>query len=198
MKLETGSRAIMESARTPLPPLILYPFDQHPDPDELSQFACCDPLTKRYLEARYNEFRMLCLIGKDLNRWLGLCVEVVSGDPKLAGLSECDFIAVLLLAPPTALLQKMRSWGVRDFQRIFARAIGLNAVFPHPPSAGDVSESFLRDFDRYADALYDARLKAKDATEIQENVFTFEIYTSGEYSSYLEKTWESAPPAEVA
>jgi hypothetical protein len=190
---ETDPQAIMESTGIlrELPPLILYPFDQRPDPDERSQSQYYDPLTKRYLEIRYSEFRMLCLIGKDLNRWLEQCVEVAAVDPELAGLRESSFVEVLLFAPPTPVLQKMRIWGIKNFQLIFSRAIGLNAVFPHPPSASDVSESFLRDFHKYADALYDARLKVEETAATQnENTFTFEIYASGEYSSYLQKAWE--------
>jgi hypothetical protein len=187
---ENSSRASMVSAiiSRELPPLILCPFGRRPDPNERPQIHCSDPTTERYLETCYNEFRMLCLIGKDLNRWLGQCVEVASGDPELAGLSECDFIALLLVSTPTAVLEKMRSWGVKEFHTIFSRAIGLNSVFPHPPSVSDVSESFLRGFHKYADALYDARLKAEDAAAL-ENTFTFEIYSSSEYSSYLERTW---------
>lgn len=182
----------MESARIPceLPPLILSPFDQRPNAGNGPQLLRYETPTQRHLESRYNEFRMLCLIGKDLNRWLGQCVEVASADPQLVSLSECDFIAILLFAPPVPVLQKMRNWGVKNFQIIFSRAIGLNAVFPHPPAASEVSESFLHGFHKYADALYDARLKAQDPAATEENTFTFEIYASGEYSSYLEKIWE--------
>lgn len=133
---------------------------------------------------------MLCLIGKDLNRWLEQCVEVASRDQDLAGLSECTFIAVLLFDPPQPVVQKMSSFGIKNFQIIFSRAIGLNAVFPHPPFANEVSELFLRGFHRYADALYDARLKSEDTAVTLEGKFTFEFYASGEYSSYLEKNWE--------
>ena len=145
---------------------------------------------KRYLETQYNEFRMLCLIGKDLNRWLGQCVETVSSDPEFAGLSECSFIAALISAPPVALMQKMRNWGVINFQRIFSRAIGLNAVFPHPPQADEVPEPFLLCFHKYADALYDVRLKSGDTATTQAGTFIFDVYASGEYSSYLEMVWE--------
>ena len=182
----------MESARITceLPPLILSPFDQRPNAGNGPQLLRYETPERRYLDSRYNEFRMLCLIGKDLNRWLGQCVEVASADPALVSLSECDFIAILLFAPPVSVLQKMRDWGVKNFQIIFSRAIGLNAVFPHPPPANEVSESFLHGFHKYADALYDARLKAQDPVATEENTFTFEIYASGEYSSYLEKIWE--------
>jgi hypothetical protein len=172
-----------------LPPLILYPFDHRPDPKYRPQPNDYESLRDSGLEARYDEFRMLCLIGKDLNRWLEQCVEVASRDAELACLSEGDFIAALLFAPPASVLQKMRIWGVRQYQTIFSRAIGLNSVFPHPPSASDVSESFLRGFQRYADALYDARAKAQGAAAAQEITFAFEIYASGEYSSHLESIW---------
>jgi len=181
----------MESPGIPyeLPPLILHPFDERPDLDSRSHVTGHDSQTQRYLQARYDEFRMLCFIGKDLDRWLGQCAEVAIGNPRLAGLSEPNFIALLLFAPPLSLQRKMRSWGVRNYQVIFSRAIGLNAVFPHPPAAGDLSSAFLRGFHKYADALYDARLKSEDATVVLEDAFTFEIYASGEYASYLAKTW---------
>ncbi len=181
----------MESSRIPheLPPLILHPFDQRPDHEALSQASGIESQAQRHLQARYDEFRMLCLIGKDLNRWLGQCVEVAAANPQLAAVSEPNFIALLLFAPPLPVLQKMRSWGVKNYQIIFSRAIGLNTVFPHPPPASDVSELFLRDFHKYADALYDVRLKAEDATLSLEDQFTFEIYASGEYASLLAKTW---------
>lgn len=173
-----------------LPPLILHPFDHRSNPDARYQVVCNDSLTRRYLQARYDEFRMLCLIGTDLNRWLEQCVEMSARDPELAGLSECSFIALLLFDPPVPVVEKMSSFGIKNFQIIFSRAIGLNAVFPHPPPASDVSELFLRGFSRYADALYDVRLKAEDTAVNLENKFTFEFYASGEYSSYLEKHWE--------
>jgi hypothetical protein len=181
----------MDSARIPyeLPPLILHPFDRRPDRDERGQVTGSDPLIQRHLQARYDEFHMLCLIGKDLNRWLGQCAEVAAGNPELAGLSEPNFIALLLLAPPLPVLQKMSSWGVKNYQIIFSRALGLNTVFPHPPRASDVSEDFLRGVHKYADALYDARLKSEDATVTLEDAFTFEVYASGEYASLLARTW---------
>lgn len=185
-------QGVMESNRVlrELPPLILYPFNHRPEPECRLQPNYHEALMDPRLEVRYDEFRMLCLIGKDLNRWLEQCVEATARDSELAGLSECNFIAALLFAPPTAVLQKMRIWGVKQYQVIFSRAIGLNAVFPHPPSASNVSESFLRNFHKYADALYDVRAKAEDATAAQEVTFAFEIYASGEYSSYLESIWE--------
>lgn len=173
-----------------LPPLVLHPFDRRSDANERYQATHDEPLSGRYLQARYDEFRMLCLIGRDLNRWLEQCMEVASGDPELADLSECSFIAILLFAPPMPVLQKMHAWGIKNFQLLFSRAIGLNAVFPHPPSISDVSEAFLRDFHRYADALYDARLKSENAAVVLENIFTFDVYASGEYLSHLEKSWE--------
>jgi len=76
---------------------------------------------------------MLCLIGMDLNRWLEQCVETASANPAMGGLPEGAFIAALLFAPPTPVQQKLHMWGVWNYQIIFSRAIGLNAVFPHPP-----------------------------------------------------------------
>jgi len=182
----------MESVRIPqeLPPLILHPFDQRANHSAPSQTNDNKSPTQRLLQARYDEFHMLCLIGKDLSRWLEQCEEMAAGNRSMAGLSEANFIALLLFAPPLPVLQKMRSWGVKNYQIIFSRAIGLNTVFPHPPPASEVSEVFLRDFPKYADALYDARLKGEeDVTLKLEGQFTFEIYASGEYAALLAKTW---------
>ena len=86
------------------------------------------------MDARYNELAMLCLIGMDLNRWLEQCVETASANPTMGGgIPEGAFIAALLFAPPTPVQQKLHMWGVWNYQIIFSRAIGLNAVFPHPP-----------------------------------------------------------------
>ena len=176
-------------ARHELPPLILHPFDKRVDGDERSRVTGYETRTQQHLQARYDEFRMLCLIGKDLNRWLGQCAEMVSTDPVIAGLTESDFVTLLLFDPPVSVIQKMRVWGVKNYQIIFSRAIGLNAVFPHPPAASEVSESFLRKFHKYADALYDARLKSEDSSATLEQSFTFEIYASAEYSAYLANNW---------
>jgi hypothetical protein len=182
----------MDSASTyrELPPLILHPFGRRQDTSSRFRATFDEPLRDSCLQARYDELCMLCLIGKDLNRWLAQCLELASRDSELAGLSECNFITVLLFAPPTPLLRKMHTWGVRNFQLLFSRAIGLNAVFPDPPSANHVSDAFLRDFHRYADALYDVRLKSEDATVVPEDVFTFEIYASSEYLTHLETSWQ--------
>ena len=173
-----------------LPPLILFPFSHHTGSDERQQPKRSQSVDERQLEAFYAEFRMLCLIGKDLNRWLSQCVEMTSGDPKCPATSERDFIGSLLFATPRPVQEKLRSWGVASFQIIFSRALGLNSVFPHPPESADVPEPFLRNFCNYADALFDARMKDENASPFQEDRFTFEIYASGEYSSLLEKTWE--------
>jgi hypothetical protein len=195
INIQTGPQAIMERrTHYELPPLVLHPFDHRPDPDEWADLPCSEPLTKRYLETRYNELRMLCLIGKDLNRWLSQCVEVAADDPELADLSERTFITVLLFDPPRPVLEKMHSWGVKNFQLIFSRAIGLNTVFPHPPSPSAVSESLLRRFDKYADALYDAIASTEDVAAAQEHTFTFELFASGEYASRLERAWEEVAP----
>lgn len=179
---------LMDPARSyrELPPLILHPFDRRWDANGRLQVVYGKRLRESRLQARYDEFCMLCLLGKDLDRWLAQCLEVASGNSELAGLSECNFIAVLLFAPPVPLLQKMHAWGIKNFQLLFSRAIGLNAVFPDPPSANDVSNAFLRNFHRYADALYDVRLKSEDATVVLEDIFTFEVYASSEYLSHLE------------
>ena len=181
----------MESVTTPreLPPLILHPFDKRLDRDAASESSDLDPFIPPHLQQRYAEFRMLCLIGKDLDRWLSQCVDLASRESALAGFSESNFILLLLFSPPLTFLHKMRSWSIKNYQIIFSRAIGLNAVFPHPPAARDLSEAFLLKFHKYADALYDARLNSEYSANTLEDRFTFEVYASGEYASSLAKSW---------
>jgi hypothetical protein len=182
----------MDPARSyrELPPLILHPFDHRRDANGRLQVMRDQPLGENYLQTRYDELCMLCLIGMDLDRWLAQCFEVASGDSELAGLSECNFITVLLFAPPVPFLQKMHAWGIKNFQLLFSRAIGLNAVFQNPPSINDISDAFLRNFHKYADALYDVRLKSGNATVVLEDIFTFEVYASSEYLLHLETSWK--------
>lgn len=161
-----------------LPPIILHPFDGCPALISRPRTVHAEQRAKEHLQSRYDEFCMLCRIGNDLNRRLAQCDEVADGDPELSGMSERDFIAVLLFAPPIPVLKQMRRWGIENPQLLFSRAIGLNTVFTNPPPASDLSESFLREADRLADWLFDRRLNSEAPTATVEDRFTFEIYAS--------------------
>ncbi len=139
-----------------LPPLILHPIAGCGE--ALQDGSPSDTETRR-AEVRRLELKEVlprCL-GKDLNRWLEQCLEFAAANAALSAVREGDLMDLLVEYPPDSVAAKMQTWGVSDFRRIFARAMGLTAVFPNPPSGEQVRESFVRDFSLYADALYRAR-----------------------------------------
>lgn len=168
-----------------LPPLILHPIAGY---GEALPESCASDVDAKRAEIRRLELKMLCCLGKDLNRWLGQCLEFAAGDPDLPGLREGNLIDLLVENPPAAVARKMETWGVSDFRRIFARALGLTAIFSHPPMREQVPEGFVANFAHYADSLYRARRQAAPAgsTDCE---YQFEVYASGEYARMLERSW---------
>jgi hypothetical protein len=131
---------------------------------------------------------MLCYLGKDLVRWIGQCLEFVHLNPDVPALSEGQLMDLLVINPPERVVRKMQQWGVGDFRTIFARSLGLAAIFPQPPTREHISDVFVRDFARYADTLYSVRRQSLPvATET--GSFLFEVYASGEYAQLLERSW---------
>lgn len=167
----------LPQAKRELPPLILHPLAGYGN-----------ALAGRG-EVRRMELRMLCCLGMDLNRWLEQCVECAAADPSLHGLGEASFIGLLVDDPPEGVTGKLQAWGVGEFRSIFARSLGLNAVFPQLPAPEEMGEALVRDFPIYADALYRARRHAQPAAAISKLSFTFEVFAAGEYSRMLEKSW---------
>jgi hypothetical protein len=170
-----------------LPPLVLHPCDHQFDPSRLSDVLNCDTSAKCFLEARYAELRMLCFVGKDINRWLGQCLDTALAD---SGISEASLIGLLLFDPPSRVVRKMQDWKINNSQVIFSRALGLNAVYPHPPEPDGISEALLRDMHHYADALFDCRFKLRYELELHSQEYDFEIYSSAEYARILSNEWE--------
>ena len=193
--------------RWELPPLILHPFSDQSGPGKLLDSSRAslmlngllppddsseDELTRRLLDGRLCEIRMLFFVGKDLLRWISQCMESVSTIEELrgAGIRDQSFADLLVQNPPQVVKDKLRGWGVLDFRSIFSRAIGLNTIFSQPPSADQVSEEFIRNYYLYADHLFACRQQMQPFTELNPANFHFEIYASGEYSRMLEKAWE--------
>jgi hypothetical protein len=169
-----------------LPPLILHPIAGC---GEALQEGSPSDTASRRIAVRRLEIKMLCCLGKDLNRWLEQCLEFAAADPDLGELREGDLIDLLVKDPPESVVLKMQSWGVSDFRAIFARALGLTAVFALPPAWGHITETFVRDFAMYADALYRARRRALPAAGAGAPGLRFEVYASGEYARLLERAW---------
>jgi hypothetical protein len=193
-----------------LPPLILHPFNERMPPSALldnSKAALMlsglipsdgtDPesLKTRLLAGRYSEIRMLFFLGKDVFRWIDQCMEWSQRVPELAGPGELhpqSFAGLLTTTPPEPVREKLVRWGVADYSSIFARAIGMNAVFVEPPVFESLSEDFLRGYHRYADYLHRCFMDANPHRAISPVNFRFDLYASGEYSRMLETQWGEA------
>jgi len=199
-------QAVYGAQKWELPPLILHPFSDQTSPKKLVQSsraslmlngllpsdeASEDELTRKLIEGRVCEIRMLFFVGKDLLRWFAHCLDFVASIPELkeAGIREQSFAEFLVQNPPETVRAKLRGWGVFDYKSIFSRAIGLNAVFSEPPDEETVSTEFIRNYFRYADHMFACRQQMQSFTEVTVDNFHFEIYASGEYSRLLEKAW---------
>ncbi|HEX3744247.1 MAG TPA: hypothetical protein VHW09_09965 [Bryobacteraceae bacterium] len=168
-----------------LPPLILHPISR--TGEALTQGSASDTETLR-AEGRRLEMRMLCCLGKDLTRWLEQCVEFAAAQPELAAVTPGELMDLLVERPPESVSRKMQAWGVADFRNIFARALGLAAVFPNPPTRDQISDTFVRDFARYAEMLYRTRRLTYPPSAAIHSLH-FDVYASGEYAQILERSW---------
>jgi hypothetical protein len=186
-----------------LPPLILHPFNERVPPSALLETSRAalmlsglippdgtddEELQRRLLAGRYGEVRMLYFLGKDVLRWVGQCVEWAEREASMrdAGVSAQSFASLLISSPPPPVKEKLARWGVVDYASIFSRAIGLNLIFAEPPSFTDLSEEFLGNYHRYADALHRCYLGLRSFKPLSAQQFRFELYASGEYSRILE------------
>ncbi len=190
-----------------LPPLILHPFNERVAPSTLLENSKAalmlaglvpedgadpDDLERRLLAGRYAEIRMLYFVGKDVSRWTDQCCECAARTPELsdANLQPQSFAGLLTANPPQSVKDKLIRWGVADYASIFARAIGLHALFVQPPALESLSAEFLRNYHRYADALFRCYMETRPHPIAAG--FRFELYASGEYSKMLESQWGEA------
>lgn len=191
-----------------LPPLILHPFNEHVPPAALLENSRAalmlsglipadgtnrDELKRRLLSGRYSEMRMLFFLGKDVFRWLNQCVDWAERIPELRAceIGQRSFADLLTTSPPDAVKAKLVRWGVADYASIFARSIGMNAVFAGPPGLETLSEDFLRNYHRYADFLFRCYMDSQPHQKLAPANFQFALYASGEYSRLLESEWET-------
>jgi len=189
-----------------LPPLILHPFTNQRGPGVLldgSKAALMlagllppegddrDELTRKLLESRYAELRMRYFVGKDLLRWVGQCLELVARTEELMGLDirEQSFSALLVHHAPEGVRGKLHRWGVANPQAVFARALGIVAVFREVPTPGEFSDKFLLHYHRFADQLFACSQQLHSFAAITPANFAFELYASGEYLRMLELQW---------
>lgn len=197
------------SGRYKLPPLILHPFAEPSAPATLmegsraslilegllpGQQSCPNDLERRVLDGRYCELSMLFYVGKDVLRWADQSLQFVLRHPELrsAGFRQESFLALLIEDPPCQVDQKLRSWGVQEYKRIFSRAVALHAIFAQLPPRELLADNFLRHYHRFADHLYACAQQLFPFTVARSAQFDFELYASGEYARLLEQQWESS------
>jgi hypothetical protein len=148
-------------------------------------------LEERLIDGRYCELRMLFYLGKDLVRWINQCLETVNTGDGIgdAGIRPESFGALLVEDPPESVIQKLRTWGVHEHRSIFARALGMHAVFGALPERSSLAPDFMRYYHRFADQMFTCRQQLFTFTRVSRNDFEFELYASGEYSKMLEREW---------
>ncbi len=190
-----------------LPPLILHPFSDPEGPAKLVESSRAsmmlqgllpaghlsqEDLDQTLLNGRFCEIRMLYYVGKDLVRWIEQCLEHIERDSELrAGNYKFQsFAAYLVEDAPEPVRAKLKKWGVADYKSIFARALGLNAVFGDAPDQEILTRDFIRNYYRFADQMYAVLQHQAPFTRIQAQDFDFELYASGEYSRMLSQEWE--------
>jgi hypothetical protein len=190
-----------------LPPLILHPFNERLPPSALLENSKAalmlaglipsdgtdeERLRRRLLSGRHSEVRMLFFVGKDVFRWLEQCCESATrgGILEAAGVYPQSFAGLLTTSPPEGVHEKLTRWGVADHGSIFSRAIGLHSMFAQPPEIDGVTDDFLNNYHKYADALFRCYMELQPHEPLNPSDFHFELYASGEYSRLLESEWE--------
>lgn len=192
-----------------LPPLILHPFSDAASPNKLvlssraslmlqgilpNEEFSVEQLERIILDGRFCEIRMLFYVGRDVLRWIEQCVESVQREPGLreSGIEAQSFASMLIDDPPSEVRDKLTEWGVQDYRAIFARAIGLNAIFAEVPEPSLLASEFIRNYHYYADQMYTCWRSSREFVRIQSEHFGFDLFASGEYSRMLEKEWGEA------
>ncbi len=190
-----------------LPPLILHPFSDSSSPQKLVQSSraslmlqgllpketySIQELQQILLDGRYCEIRMLYYVGKDLVRWIDQSAEFVSREAELnaSGIMWQSFSELVVEDPPLPVRDKLRTWGVADYRSIFARAIGLNAIFADAPERTLLADGFIRNYHQFADQMYACKQAEAQFVSVRSANFDFDMYASGEYSRMLERQWQ--------
>jgi hypothetical protein len=192
-----------------LPPLILHPVSDPSAQDKLARGSRArlvlkgmlpdeglarEEWTRRLLDCRYCEVRILFYLGKDLARWTGQCAEMAErdGELRVAAVREASFAHLLAQNPPQALVEKMVRWGIPDCRASFRQALGLSMLFRSLPTQEALAEEFLCHYRGYTEAFYEAWQHNGSFTVIENLNFRFEMYASAEYVRLLEAQWGSA------
>lgn len=189
-----------------LPPLILHPFSDPSGPGKLIESSRANlkiqgflpagestgnDLNCTLLDGRYSELRMLYYVGKDISRWVDQCMDCISrkiGNP--SDIRRQSFIALLIQNTPDHIREKLQKWGVADFRALFSRGLGLNTIWAEVPERTSLSEEFVRNYYRYTDQLFTSYQSQTTYAQLNIAHFQFDLYSSGEYSRMLERSWD--------
>jgi len=193
----------------PLPPLILHPFTESASTVRVLESAKTSlsmlkegqtegegqsDIERQLLEGRYAEVRMLFYVGKDLFRWMDQCLDTCGRAPALVArdLHRQSFAQLLIKHTPDDVEEKLKSWGVVEYVRIFSRSIGIYAQYTEPPPRDTLQNEFLRHYYRYADYAFASWRDLRKSPQLPPENFPFTLYASGEYTRMLESQWEES------
>jgi len=201
--LGPAPKPALDDSLHPLPPLILHPFTESAATARVLESAraslslldggeeSTEELDKRLLEGRFTEFRMLFYVGKDVCRWLDQCSDSQIRNGSLdRRIPRQSFAQLLIEQTPEDVSDKLRSWGVVEYARIFSRSIGIYHQFREPPEPAMLQPDYLRFYYRYADFAYAAWRELKKGPVLRQAQFPFTLYASGEYARILEEQWK--------
>ena len=134
---------------------------------------------------------MLFYVGKDLARWIDQCLEFAERNQTAFTGRHLfqSFAGMLVQDAPANVQAKLRKWGVADYKSIFTRALGLQYLFAAAPPREVLSDEFVRTYFRFADQIFQSKQSECDFSPLSSREFHFELYSSGEYSSMLERSW---------
>ena len=201
-------QTILEVAEVyPLPPLILHPFTETASTVRVLESAKASlsllkegtaedqtDLDRQLLDGRYAEVRMLSYVGKDIFRWMDQCLDSLDRVPTFSSsnLHHQSFAQLLIKHTPDDVEEKLKSWGVLEYVRIFSRSIGIYSQFREPPERKLLQDDYLRHYYRYADYAYSSWRDIRKSPELPAENFPFTLYASGEYTRMLEEEWEES------
>jgi hypothetical protein len=148
-------------------------------------------LEERLMVGRYCEISMLFYLGKDLLRWVLQCMEFAERNDELraAGARPESFVTLLIEDTPEEVREKLRTWGVHEYSAIFARALGLHAIFESLPGREVLAPEFMRYYHHFADGLFACRQQLFRFPRLTAGQFDFQLFASAEYARMLEQEW---------
>jgi hypothetical protein len=150
-----------------------------------------DDLDNTLLDGRYSELRMLYYVGKDITRWVEQCLDCIGRKfPGSTDIRAQSFIALLIQNTPEPIREKLQKWGVADYRALFSRGLGLNTIWASVPERTSLSDEFIRNYYRYTDQLFTSYQTQTVCAQLNIAHFPFELYSSGEYTRLLERSWD--------